>query len=410
MQEYSILQQAEDFVTAHFENNVSSAFVFHSIHHVIDVVKAAKLLAGEVGLSGEEIEMVLLAAWFHDAGYDKGSEGHEARGAEYAVEFLQQQSYPEERIAQILACIKATKMPQSPANTMEAILCDADLSHLGDVNYWSQCGHVRQEIALTRNKIMSDKEWIDFELDFMQRHSYHTADAQGLYGENKKKHIRQLKKQKARLHPFSEKEAKSRSIIQHKKKKKKKKKKRLAPNEIELKQINLGRGVETMYRTAYRTHVNLSSMADSKANIMLSVNAIIISIIVSNLVPRFDENTKLIIPTIFLLVVCLAALTLAILSTQPKVTQGEVTKEDIRQKRSNLLFFGNFYKMRLEDFEDGMLEMIKDTDFLYSSMTRDIYYLGIVLAKKYRYLRWCYGVFMFGLIFAVLVFGVAMLS
>lgn len=75
-----------------------------------------------------------------------------------------------------------------------------------------------------------------------------------------------------------------------------------------------------MFRTAYRTHVNLSSMADNKANIMLSINAIIISIIISNLVPKFGDNPKLIIPTIILLIVCLSALSLAILATRPKIT------------------------------------------------------------------------------------------
>ncbi len=404
MQEYTILQQTADYVTAHFNKNVPASFVFHTIRHIRDVVEAVNILGQAAGISDEESEMLQLAAWFHDAGYDQGPEGHEKRSCQYMAKFLEQQSYPADKIKQIEACIMATKMPQSPQNLLEALLCDADLSHLGDINYWNQCGHVRQEIALTRDKIMSDSEWLDFELDFMTNHEYHTDFAKKLYGKKKEKHIRQLAKQKGRLHPVKH-EAMNEEI---KKKKKKKKKKRFNPSSIELKQINLGRGVETMYRTAYRTHVNLSSMADSKANIMLSVNAIIISIIISNLMPRFDEDPKLIAPTIVLLVVCLAALTFAILSTRPKITEGKVTKEDIQQKRGNLLFFGNFYKMPLDDFEDGMMELIKDTDYLYGSMTRDIYFLGIVLAKKYRYLRWCYSIFMYGLIVSVLVFAVAM--
>ena len=113
-----------------------------------------------------------------------------------------------------------------------------------------------------------------------------------------------------------------------------------------------------MYRTAYRTHVNLSSIADNKANIMLSINAIIISITISTLVPNFESNEKLILPTIVLLVVCLGSIIFATLSTRPKVTEGKVTRSDIEQKRSNLLFFGNFYNMPLEDFHWGMTEML----------------------------------------------------
>ena len=164
-----------------------------------------------------------------------------------------------------------------------------------------------------------------------------------------------------------------------------------------------------MYRTTYRTHVNLSSIADNKANIMLSINAIIISIVVANLVPKIPGDYRLAVPTLILVAVCLIALVYAILSTRPKVTEGRATREDVAQKRTNLLFFGNFYQMDLEDFHWGMMEMIKDSDFLYSSMTRDLYYLGVVLAKKYRFLRICYNVFMYGLIVAVTAFAMAFL-
>ena len=91
------------------------------------------------------------------------------------------------------------------------------------------------------------------------------------------------------------------------------------------------------------------------------------------------------------------------------MTEGKTTSEDVANKTSNLLFFGNFYNMNLDEFHTGMMEMIKDRDFLYSSMTRDLYYLGIVLAKKYRYLRICYGIFMYGLIAAVALFAIAFL-
>jgi UDP:flavonoid glycosyltransferase YjiC (YdhE family) len=92
-----------------------------------------------------------------------------------------------------------------------------------------------------------------------------------------------------------------------------------------------------------------------------------------------------------------------------KVTEGKVTKEAIRQRKANLLFFGNFHSMTLEEFQWGVNEMLKDPEFLYSSMSRDLYFLGIVLAKKYRYLSYCYNVFMYGLIISVLAFVVSFL-
>ncbi|MCC7504263.1 MAG: hypothetical protein IT259_03130 [Saprospiraceae bacterium] len=63
--------------------------------------------------------------------------------------------------------------------------------------------------------------------------------------------------------------------------------------------------------------------------------------------------------------------------------------------------------MKLEEFQWGVNEMLKDPEFLYSSMSRDLYFLGIVLAKKYRYLSLCYNIFMYGLISSVLAFAIA---
>ncbi|MEN0006910.1 MAG: Pycsar system effector family protein [Bacteroidota bacterium] len=404
-----ILSSVESYIADFFEQQIDKQFVYHNIEHTEQVVTACLDIASNVEeLSAHDLELLQLAAWFHDTGYDKGYLDHEERSCNYARQFLGAQDYPEEDIQLILGCIRATKLPQNPQSILEEIICDADLSHLGDDSYWDRCGRVRQELLLTRDIMMTEEEWVDFELDFLTNHAYHSEAAQELYDKRKQKHIRQLRKQKLRLNPKWAALVED-TVFAKKKKKKKKKKKAIPGGARELKQLNLGRGVETMYRTTYRTHVNLSSIADNKANIMLSINAIIISIIVSNLVPRFTDSPHLAVPTAILLAVCLTALVYAILSTRPKITEGKFTREDIKNKRSNLLFFGNFYNMPMDDFHWGMMEMIKDTDFLYSSMTRDLYYLGIVLAKKYRYLRICYGIFMYGLIFSVIAFGVAFL-
>ncbi len=348
----------------------------------------------------KELVILQLAAWFHDTGYYTSPEGHEELSCQLAESYLKQRYYESGDIEAVKGCIIATRVPQNPQNLMEEILCDADLSHLGNDHYWDRCGRLRQEMLMTKEILMSEQEWVDFELDFMMRHRYHTEVAQDLFGKQKARHIKELKKQKQRLYPDELETLDVDSVTGRKKKKRKN-------GGYELKELNLGRGVETMYRTTYRTHINLSSIADNKANIMLSINAIIISIVVANLVPQLNEDPRLAPPTALLLAVCLTALVFAILSTRPKVTEGLATREDVFQKRTNLLFFGNFYKMELEDFHWGMMEMIKDSDFLYSSMTRDLYYLGVVLAKKYRYLRLCYNVFMYGLILSVIAFALA---
>ncbi len=408
IEQSTLLQDTEIYVQDFFEKHISNKYAFHNLQHTKNVVNAVKEISAQYDdITEEEQIMLQLAAWFHDMGYDEGPKDHETRSVEYATNFLKKHKVPSTEIEEITGCIMATKFPQSPKNYLQEILADADLSHLGKDIYWDRCGKVRQEMALVSEVIMDEQEWLDFEIDFLKKHAYHSEAAQRLYKKCKLKHIKQLVKQKARLNPKSLQPDEVAILAKKKVKKKKVKKKKLQTHKNEIKQLRLGRGVETMFRTTYRTHVNLSSIADNKANIMLSINAIIISITVSSLVPRFDTNQKLILPTCILLLVCLTAIVFATLSTMPKITEGKVTRKDIEQKRSNLLFFGNFYNMKIDDFHWGITEMIKDDDFLYSSMTRDLYYLGIVLAKKYRYLRTCYRIFMYGLIFAVLAFAIS---
>ncbi|MEM9919988.1 MAG: Pycsar system effector family protein [Bacteroidota bacterium] len=409
--ENSILLEVEAYVTNFITEQVPKKYAYHDIQHTLNVVIAARQIGMEMELSEKELEILQLAAWFHDTGYDKGPANHEERSGKYAQEYLAKHNYSAEDIQTIISCIMATKMPHNPTAKLQKIICDADLSHLGQRVYWERCSRVRQELIQTRNLNMNEQEWVDFELDFITNHQFHTTVAEKLFGKRKAKHVKQLRKQKARLNPnavVTVDEISRQSSKKRKTRDKKLKSIYLNGDDAKLKQ-NLGRGVETMFRTTYRTHVNLSAIADNKANIMLSINAIVISITVSTLVPGFDSNPKLIFPTIILLVVCLTAMVFATLSTRPKVTEGKFTKDDIREKRSNLLFFGNFYNMELDDFHWGMMEMIKDSDFLYSSMTRDLYFLGVVLAKKYRFLHICYNVFMYGLIVSVLSFAIAFL-
>ena len=403
--ENKLLSEVAEYIRSFIPQNIPKEYVYHDLAHTEQVVEAVIQMGAAMNLSHEELEILQIAAWFHDAGYDQGAAQHEKRSCEYARTFLEVRNYDEVKLQRVERCIMATRIENQPTALLGKVLRDADFSHLGNSFYWDRCGRVRQELMLTKKLMLSEQEWTEFELRFMNSHEYLTETAERLFGKQKEKHIRSLKKRLHKLNPdiiFPE--------LERRKQKKKKKRRTLQSTEgIELKELNLGRGVETMYRTTYRTHINLSSIADNKANIMLSINAIIISITLSSLIPRFDTNPKLVIPTIVLLTVCLVAVIFATLSTRPKITEGTFSREDIKNKKSNLLFFGNFYKMDFEDFHWGMMEMIKDSDFLYSSMTRDLYYLGIVLDKKYRYLRICYGVFMYGLILSVLAFALAFL-
>ena len=128
----------------------------------------------------------------------------------------------------------------------------------------------------------------------------------------------------------------------------------------------------------------------------------------SNLIPKLDNpsNHYLIIPTVVFVVFSLISMALSVLATRPNVTSEKFTKKDVEDKKVNLLFFGNFHKVKLDEFEWAMGEMMKDRDYLYSSMKKDLYFLGLVLHKKYKILRITYTIFLLGIVSSVIAFTI----
>ena len=164
------------------------------------------------------------------------------------------------------------------------------------------------------------------------------------------------------------------------------------------------RGVSDMFRTSYRTHVELSAIADNKSNIMISINGIIISIILATISPKIDSNPWLLWPTIAILLTCLVSLVYSIRAARPRVSKEDYSLEDVRANRANILFFGNFYTMDRSEYVEGIEELMSDSERLYDTMARDLHGLGKVLAQKYELLKVAYDVFMYGAIISVVLF------
>jgi hypothetical protein len=189
-----------------------------------------------------------------------------------------------------------------------------------------------------------------------------------------------------------------------KKKKKKKKKKDKAPKDVAKKAkagLGTSKGVETLFRTSYRVNTNLTSLADAKSNIMISINGIIISILLGSIASKIDTNPWLIIPTVIFLVGCLVSMVFAVLAARPRVPSKPITLDEVRKNKANLLFFGNFSRLTQDDFVEGMTDLISNTDLVYTNMTRDTYGLGLVLTKKYALLKKSYTIFMLSLVAGV---------
>jgi predicted metal-dependent HD superfamily phosphohydrolase len=384
---------AENYIT----HKIPSQLYYHNLDHTKLVVDAAKEIGRASGLSSEEMEIVLLASWLHDTGYSKCNLGHEAESVQITKEVLSQNGASDEKIEQVVNCVQATAYPQNPLNLVESVMCDADMVHLASPDYFEKSELLRLELSHLKGYEIDRLDWARGNMKFFKHHQYFTEYGKSILEELKAKNRKKLKK------IIKEQETTTMEDVQLEKKEKKKKKKDKKGDKPE-------RGIETMFRTTSHNHLELSSIADNKANIMISINAIIISILVSVLFRKFEEFPNLVVPTILLTVVCLLTTVFAILATRPNVSEGKFNKEDIlSKKKTNLLFFGNFHSMSLEDYEWGIKEIMKDSDYLYSNMIRDIYFLGKVLGRKYKLLRISYTIFMFGFVVSILAFGISML-
>lgn len=397
----SITEEAADFVNELFKNKLQTIYVYHNLTHTEEVVEAVKKIGNKLNLNDEDLEIVTLAAWFHDTGFIERVNNHEDVSIEIATKFLEEKNYKTENIELIKGCINATRYPQSPANILEEILCDADLYHLGSKKFDLKNDLLRVEWEKSEGKIYSDIEWTKINLDFLATHKFYTKPARKSLSDNKAEMI--VKIQKRLRKKMAESEEKINRDLKLEVEKQKIESKKEAGSKAD-------RGIETMFRNVIRTHVEFSAMADNKANIMISVNTLIIGALLTFLLRKLDTNPQLIIPTFFLLLVSLTCIVFGVLVTTPKNTAGVFSKDDIVNKKTNLLFFGNFFKMDLKDFQWGMTEMMNDRDFLYGSMIKDFYFLGQVLGKKYKYLRICYNIFMYGLIVAVIAYAIAFMS
>lgn len=169
------------------------------------------------------------------------------------------------------------------------------------------------------------------------------------------------------------------------------------------------RSAQMMFKTTLRNHIDLTNIADNKANIMLSINALIITITMPLLASNAQENPFLLFPTSILLTTCVISIIFATLATRPIRTKGFTRLEDLRQGKTNLFFFGNFYKMNLADYKSGIRQVVSDEEILDDTIITDLFFLGKALGTKFYQLRICYSVFMVGVTITVISFAVAFL-
>lgn len=379
-----IITLSETYVSRLLREQLTPDHRYHNLEHTLSMRDECLVLGKILGISEDDMETLELAALFHDTGFINCYDNHEAESCKIAETFLSANGYPAGRIQPVVQCIQATALGTPPSHRLHEIVKDADLSHLGRNDYADFIETLRHEWLVFRNEAYTQAQWYKLNHQFLKNHQYLTYAARERYDDARRQNQRLLK-------DLSKTEEE--------------KEKRAADGTSG--GIVNSRSAQMMFKTALRNHIDLSNLADNKANMMLSVNALIITIAMPLGFSQTLQHSYMLPALIIILLASLSSMIFATLATRPMRMQGYTKQEDIAAGRANLFFFGNFFAMSLQEFESGMDQVLQQDANLESAIKRDLYFLGRSLGRKFQLLRMCYNVFMVGVIIAIIVFAIS---
>ncbi len=170
-------------------------YSYHNLFHVQDVVQSVQIIGRNEGVSNEDILILKLAALFHDIGLTQSYKNHETHSVAIAQAVLINARYTPEQIDKVCKLIKATRMPQTPKNLLEQIMCDADLDYLGREDYMSRAFDLYNEFLAYGEIDKSEQEWLKLQIKFLQNHTFFTESEKRNREPIKQKHIEKLQEQ-----------------------------------------------------------------------------------------------------------------------------------------------------------------------------------------------------------------------
>jgi len=157
-------------------------------------------------------------------------------------------------------------------------------------------------------------------------------------------------------------------------------------------------GSGMLFRTYYTNHLDLSRIADRKAHFMIGLNVFLVSLVITRKhMGILSHSHYLLWPNLLLVASSLGSIVMAIISTRPVLPKRPKAGDT---RPINLFFFGSYCP--LQEFHDGIQQLMMDDDALYHALISDLHMMGKSLAKKYKRLTLCYQFFYYGLLLTVI--------
>lgn len=190
-------EEAINFIISKMREELPDYLVYHSLDHTLEVIENARTIATYHNIKGEDLDLLLTAAAFHDSGLLHTYEDHESVSCNLAREHLPQFEFTDKEIQRTCLMISATRLPQSPENELSQILCDADLSYLGGPNY----DYISNKLLLELENVgydLSGDRWLKLQINFLKNHHYWTEYSLKFLREGKEKVLAKLEHQLSR--------------------------------------------------------------------------------------------------------------------------------------------------------------------------------------------------------------------
>jgi len=389
--------------------NFPEAIVYHDIDYAQRLIKNVERISQTENLSEDDTNIATTIAWAFTTGFDNLKsnfdngifENNLSQNAQRnALVVLKSLKIDNTELGEkIILALDRINMPRVPETAIEKVVCDsitADLVCRGDDSILKK---IYQEILL-HDVNLSKSNWYDVIINMSSQVELHTEYGKNEIAPKLDAVIESVKQEQRSIQDATKKVITKELEISDKELKKLKKRVKNMKGRDD-------RAIQTLMRTTSKNHYTLNEMVDRKANIMITVNSIILSLVISGIIGKAELQHPIhYLPVAMLALTSISSIVFAILSILPNRTQGKFTEEEIRGKQGNLLYFGNFHEMKQRDYEWGMLQMMNDSEYLYSSMVRDIYYLGQILYSKYSLIRWSLRIFLGGFVLSLIAFAV----
>ena len=341
-----LLNKAEDYIKDLYATHPHELLLFHNLNYTHQVVKCARELAVKENLKEEDLHSVILGAWFINIGYLFDFVDHTKQSIRVFRDFLKQVDYPEEKAKVLLKAIEKALNNQKPENNIEAILADANNAILGSEEFLLWVKYHRQERNyFVKPKITKRSFWQTIS-NYLNEHEYYTLSAKQKFQKGKEQNIEKINQFLSEQ--LSEELPKNNQLV-------------IQEMQAELDKINQKvekrivstRGYDSLYRITARNQINLSGIADNKAHILITLNTLIISAVITFVYSQISDVEYIEIPVVITVIASLLAIGFAVIATRPHILPGKFKMKDFYEKKTNLIFYGNFYNMDYDEYDRG---------------------------------------------------------